>query len=197
MKMLTDACDGDLLSSTVLHLEDHRICMLNHLELLSGTLKTLFLQDNLLSSLAGMEFLTKLSYLNVNGNNLLSIEPLAALKELRYLDAGKNSLSEVQGGGVSALPASLRILRLEGNPMCEKLSYRSDVLSSLPQIVDLDFVPVAGKGRGEVAAERNGEESCARVSLRELAGGAIFRSKERRLAAAMEETPTSNNQNKQ
>jgi hypothetical protein len=75
----------------------------------------LYLSDNRLTELSGLELLEKLQVLVVNGNRVKSLLPVGGL-ELELLDARDNAIESLYDGGCCVVPLTVRRLFLEGNP---------------------------------------------------------------------------------
>ena len=178
LPLLVEAVGGSeeaLLGATTLRLSALALSgALDRLELCSS-LTTLHLNDNLLTSLEGVEVLARLRYLDVSFNRLTSLQPCALLRQLQYLDARSNSLADVS----AALPPSLRMLRLAGNPCCAAPRYREGVLLLLPGLVELDQERVAPAPAGGGAASRGGGGGDEAASLSAIAQAALQRSRAR------------------
>merc|ERR1719498_201998 len=88
---------------------------IGRIENLSGytALKTLYLQYNRISKIEGLGALTALEFLALQHNAISHIENLGHMKGLQFLDLSHNQIHDVD---VDALPASLAILNLRGNP---------------------------------------------------------------------------------
>jgi hypothetical protein len=185
LPLLVEAVGGSeeaLLGATTLRLSALALSgALDRLELCSS-LTTLHLNDNLLTSLEGVEVLARLRYLDVSFNRLTSLQPCALLRQLQYLDARSNSLAEVS----AALPPSLRMLRLAGNPCCAAPRYREGVLLLLPGLVELDQERVAPAPAGGGAASGGGGGGDEAASLSAIAQAALQRSRARQAADAEE-----------
>eukprot|EP00117_Sycon_ciliatum_P022701 scpid30191/ scgid3878/ Nischarin; Imidazoline receptor 1; Imidazoline receptor antisera-selected protein; Imidazoline-1 receptor; Imidazoline-1 receptor candidate protein len=99
-----------------LNLAHNEISSVDALHLHLGNVTTLLIQDNCISSLAGLHRVFSLEHVNASYNQLHQFGDVSALKHLP-------SLEEVE---------------LKGNPLCSVANYRLTLLSSLPQQVVLD-----------------------------------------------------------
>jgi len=80
-----------------------------------------------------------LRFLALFDNQIETIQNIRHLRQLQYLDASRN---KIQDFDTDELPQSLRVLRLSGNACVEHPQYRQTVLSSLPNLKELDGVPI-------------------------------------------------------
>ncbi|CAH1268830.1 CEP97 [Branchiostoma lanceolatum] len=133
------------------HLQD--CALLQHLNLASNTLtkppslnnhvllRSLVLDDNSISSLDVLStaWLPLLSLLSVKQNSLTQVCSLCHLILLEHLDVSYNQLEDVPGvaGGVSTC-VWLHTLNVAGNPLTEDKSYRSDLVTAIPSLCQLD-----------------------------------------------------------
>ncbi|KAI8504763.1 hypothetical protein Bbelb_178810, partial [Branchiostoma belcheri] len=140
------------------HLQD--CALLQHLNLASNTLtkppslnnhvllRSLVLDDNSIFSLDVLStaWLPLLSQLSVKQNSLTQVSSLCHLILLEHLDVSYNQLEDVAGvaGGVSAC-VRLHTLNVAGNPLTEDKSYRSDLVSAVPSLCQLDGEEVQQK----------------------------------------------------
>ncbi|KAG8436500.1 hypothetical protein GDO86_007557 [Hymenochirus boettgeri] len=90
----------------------------------------------------------KLSWIDLSFNNLSAIDSvLTGYCNLSILNLHGNSIRQFsQVDKLAALP-NLKRLTLHGNPIDEEQSYRSYVLSVLPQLKSLDFCAVSKQDR--------------------------------------------------
>jgi len=120
----------------VLDLSYNKIAAISGLDGLR--LQELNLEGNELSSLEGLGGLPSLSVLNVARNKLESLQPLQSCQSLLTLDAGHNAVSVLrQVEFLRPLPW-LANLTLMGNPGARKAHYRLRVLFKLPNLKRLD-----------------------------------------------------------
>lgn len=86
-------------------------------------LRTLLVNDNVLLTLEGIETLTKLVYLDVTQNYLMTLSPLATCTALQTVIAQNNNLLDLVG--------------LEGHPSIEVLDVRTNRLHYVPEILTM------------------------------------------------------------
>jgi len=114
-------------------------------------LRTLSMAGQGLSGgLEGLENLTAISYLRAGGNNLNgTLEPLSNLTDLVVLGLANNSMTALGGWNV---PASLRVLNLEGNLLEEDIL---ELQAALPfDLVSLDMASNSLSGDLGIFVER-------------------------------------------
>jgi hypothetical protein len=131
----------------------------------------LYLSDNRLRNLNGLEYLERLKVLVVSGNQLTSLLAIAGL-ELDLLDVRHNRISHLEEDGVPVLPLTVKRLYLEGNPCVpdryddasEYSSYVDTVKACCPELEVLDdetIVDAAAADDGEaqgMTKDANGDE---------------------------------------
>ena len=103
----------------------------------------LWLNDNKLSKLKGLEDNFRLKHLYVHNNRIASlVNSSCCLKELRHLET-----LQLQGNMLQDLQATLKVLQkltslrqlnMQGNPLTNEQSYRAWVVYSLPWLDILD-----------------------------------------------------------
>lgn len=98
------------------------------------------LSFNHISQISGLECLTKLVDLSLYNNHIPTLENLEHLEHLEVLSVGKNDLKTTDGLLVLRQLASLKVLNLEGNPVCRDPEYRSFVLAHLDRLKYLDYM---------------------------------------------------------
>ncbi|XP_046421756.1 leucine-rich repeat-containing protein 51-like [Neodiprion fabricii] len=117
---------------------------------------SLWLSNNLLSSMSGLENLvnrilvepSSLAWLDLSFNNISEIDDeITKFPNLKIIYMHGNAISNLNTVPKLRKLCKLRNLTLHGNPIESVPSYRSFILTVLPQLVNLDFAPV-------VAAER-------------------------------------------
>jgi Leucine-rich repeat (LRR) protein len=100
----------------------------------------LFLPDQNISDLTGVEYFTNLTDIIIYNNVLTSIAPVASLGSLQNLDCSNNYIT-----AIDTLPPSLRILSCNNNaslsrlpvhlpPMLTQLQCGADSLTSIPAL---------------------------------------------------------------
>ncbi|XP_070695036.1 leucine-rich repeat-containing protein 23 [Pempheris klunzingeri] len=127
----------------------------NHLETTDGinlpNLRQLYLAQNVIKHLEGLERLERLTILHLRDNQLSSLEGLSAnMKCLQYLNVRGNTISDEDALKFLGLVSkTLRALVLSENPLVEMADYRLSVLVLLPQLERLDKDPVSPEERTE------------------------------------------------
>ncbi|EQC39161.1 hypothetical protein SDRG_03367 [Saprolegnia diclina VS20] len=97
------------------------------------------LSFNNIAEIKGLETLTKLHDLTLYNNNIAKLENLDALKQLQVLSVGNNALGNTEGLLYLKCLEKLRVLNLEGNPVCSDPEYRAFVLAHLDKLKYLDY----------------------------------------------------------
>ncbi|KAF0682463.1 Aste57867_25415 [Aphanomyces stellatus] len=97
------------------------------------------LSFNNIAEIKGLETLTKLQDLTLYNNNIVKLENLDMLKGLQVLSVGNNALASTEGLLYLKCLEKLRVLNLEGNPVCNDPEYRAFVLAHLDKLKYLDY----------------------------------------------------------
>ncbi|XP_068996758.1 leucine-rich repeat-containing protein 23 isoform X1 [Embiotoca jacksoni] len=127
-------------------------------------LQKLFLAQNVINRLEGLQRLQRLVILHLRDNQLESMDGISpCLKCLRYLNVRGNSIGDVKAlQCLGLLSETLKALVLSDNPLVELSDYRLNVLMLLPQLDRLDKDPVSLEERVEAEdriRELNEEET--------------------------------------
>lgn len=135
---------NELIISTLeelsLHQED--IEDIEHIQNWCRDLQILLLQNNLISKIANLHKLKKLTYLNLAVNNIEVIENLEQLESLEKLDLTLNFIGQLTSVGNLRDNYNLRELILTGNYCCSYDGYRQFVILTLPQLRLLDGIEI-------------------------------------------------------
>ena len=111
-----------LLYVQILDLSYNKIC---NIECLEGLLIIeLNLEGNEITSLQGLDQNPRLSVLNVAKNRISSLAPLSSCTQLHNLKVGDNLISKIRQVEFLEGLRWLRHLNLSGNPCCSKQYYR-------------------------------------------------------------------------
>ena len=107
------------------------------------TLEVLWLNDNKLNKLKGLEDNFRLKHLYLHNNRIASlVNSSCCLKELKHLETLQlqgNMLQDLQATlKVLVKLTSLRQLNMQGNPLTNEQSYREWVIYTLPWLEVLD-----------------------------------------------------------
>ena len=160
----------DLTEATVLKLSYKNICNIDHIDGLNK-LHTLALDNNVITRIENLAHLTNLVWLDLSFNNITKIEGLETLvhlkdltlyhnqithienldanQSLECLSLGKNRIKSMDCVTYLRSFPSLRMLNLEGNPICQEEEYRLYLLGFIPQLSYLDFVMVGEDERAK------------------------------------------------
>ncbi|XP_034032345.1 leucine-rich repeat-containing protein 61-like [Thalassophryne amazonica] len=115
-------------------------------------LERLDLSGNHVTNLVPLASLRLLSVLNVSANRISSLEPLRNCDSLQSLNVAGNIISSVENLHCLQFLRKLENIRLKDNtynytnPVCRNSSYRSIVLEMFPNIRVLDGERVVGRG---------------------------------------------------
>lgn len=101
-------------------------------------IRELKLQGNKIESLAGLDQLPCLTYLDVSNNMISSLDPLRPCVHLTHLNASSNRIEFIRQTESLQSMSWLSHLLLADNPCAQKYLYRLRVLNRLPNINLLD-----------------------------------------------------------
>ncbi|XP_042348559.1 leucine-rich repeat-containing protein 23 [Plectropomus leopardus] len=114
-------------------------------------LRQLYLAQNIIKRLEGLERLTRLNTLHLRDNQLETLDGLSPnMKCLQYLNVRGNVIFEENAlQSLALVSKTLRALVISENPLVETTDYRMSVLILLPQLERLDKDPVSFEERTE------------------------------------------------
>lgn len=115
-------------------------------------LERLDLSGNSISNLAPLASLRHLSVLNLSANRISNLEPLRSCESIQNLNLAGNIVSSTESLHCLQALRKLENIRLKDNtynytnPVCRNASYRTIVLEMFPNIKVLDGERVVGRG---------------------------------------------------
>ena len=101
-------------------------------------LKKLNIYGQNIEDISILSSIPKLEYLSLSSNNISSLSPLSNCIYLREIYLRNNKIKSFEELKHLRPLFNLRVLWLEGNPICDDNNYRKKVLNILPQVVSLD-----------------------------------------------------------
>ena len=122
-------------------------------------LRELWLNGNRISTVdfGPDSYTPMLETLHLHDNSIETIVFMPNAPFLKHIDLSFNNIEDFNNGlDVQVLKKykkSLKSLRLNDNPICELPNYRSDIINSLPHLIELDGTPVTLEER--VLASKN------------------------------------------
>ncbi|KAI9208418.1 uncharacterized protein BJ171DRAFT_419333, partial [Polychytrium aggregatum] len=130
--------DGELSTLKEVTLHQYDLEKIENLDVYCRHLEQLFLQNNQIMKIENLGKLKELKYLNLALNNITVLENLEGCESLEKLDLTVNFIEDPTD--VLSLRSNIHLkeLFLIGNPCAEKEGYRSFVVHTLPQIKALD-----------------------------------------------------------
>nr|CCD13520.1 unnamed protein product [Trypanosoma congolense IL3000] len=118
-------------------------------------LEILYLCNNYISRIEGLQHLKYLKYLNLAVNSITRIEGLDGCEALERLDLTLNFVADVSCVAALRANAFLDQLHLTGNPCTKVDGYRAYVIHTLPQLRELDGSEVMRTERLEARQVRD------------------------------------------
>ncbi|ETV76770.1 hypothetical protein H257_09227 [Aphanomyces astaci] len=130
-----DAEVASMLTKPVLRLDWQGIAKIEHLDVFCHV-RDLYLQHNAIHRLENLDFHSNLEFLALSHNHITVVENISHLTKLKFLDLSHNRIAHLD---VSALPSSLVVLRLAGNPWAESNDgYYLTLFKVLPRLQTVD-----------------------------------------------------------
>lgn len=129
----------------------------NQLETTEGmnlpNLRQLYLAQNVIKSLEGLDRLARLTTLHLRENQIQSLKGLNRnMKSLRYLNVRGNVISDENGfQSLRFVSKTLQSLVLLENPVVDTSDYRINVIMHLPFLKRLDKEPVTSEEKTEAS----------------------------------------------
>ncbi|XP_077455749.1 leucine-rich repeat-containing protein 23 isoform X2 [Stigmatopora argus] len=132
-----------------LELRGNRLTSTNGINL--PNLQRLYLAQNSITSLEGLDKLESLTTLHLRSNKLGTLDGLSAnMKCLQYLNVSNDFLDETCLRALEVVSKTLRVVILSENPLDGTTDYRPYVLTLIPKLERLDKEPVSLEERAEV-----------------------------------------------
>ena len=102
------------------------------------TIKNLNIWGADLQDISILSNMTNLEYLCLSSNKISSLSPLSACTNLREIYLRNNNIDSYEELDYLKPLLNLKVLWLEGNPICDDIYYREKVLAKLPQVILVD-----------------------------------------------------------
>ncbi|KAK2576916.1 hypothetical protein KPH14_005537 [Odynerus spinipes] len=134
--------EGEISTMEEISLHQESIDKIELLDKVCRNLKILLLQYNIIAKIENLNMLKKLEYLNLALNNIEVIENLQGLESLKKLDLTVNFIGDLRSVKSLRYNENLELLTLTGNPCTDYEGYREYVISTLPQLKELDMVEI-------------------------------------------------------
>ncbi|NXX85630.1 LRC23 protein, partial [Urocolius indicus] len=161
---------GQLFSLEILELRGNKLESTAGLNL--PKLKSLYLAQNTIRSLEGLEGLEQLATLHLRDNQLETLDGFcSSMKCLQYLNLRNNGISSLQEVAKLQVLPMLQALVLLDNPCCEEPDYQLEVLVLLPHLQRLDKEPFEHDQRVEANSIRQKRQEKEKVRTALLGGG--------------------------
>ncbi|GJQ78045.1 hypothetical protein Trydic_g2390 [Trypoxylus dichotomus] len=118
--------------------------------------KAVWINNNKLTNVANLdvflssilEYPEKLGWIDLSFNYITHLDPiLLKYMNLKIIYLHGNKIDDFEEVKILQGFPNLRSLTLHGNPISDRNNYRNFVLSTLPQIVNLDFTPASKSER--------------------------------------------------
>lgn len=101
-------------------------------------IKTLNIWGEDISDISILSKMPNIEILSASSNKISSLSPLSSCVNMREIYLRNNNINSFDELYHLKPMSNLKFLWLEGNPICEDISYREKVLKILPQIISLD-----------------------------------------------------------
>ncbi|KAI4493926.1 hypothetical protein M0804_002102 [Polistes exclamans] len=134
--------EGEISTLEEISLHQENIDKIELINKVCRNLKILLLQYNIISKIENLNMLKRLEYLNLALNNIEIIENLQGLESLKKLDLTVNFIGDLRSIKNLRYNENLEQLMLTGNPCTDYEGYREYVISTLPQLKELDMVEI-------------------------------------------------------
>ncbi|KAF7398781.1 hypothetical protein HZH66_006678 [Vespula vulgaris] len=134
--------EGEISTLEEISLHQENIDKIELLDKVCRNLKILLLQYNIIPKIENLNMLKRLEYLNLALNNIEVIENLQGLESLKKLDLTINFIGDLRSVKTLRYNENLEQLMLTGNPCTDYEGYRKYVISTLPQLKELDMVEI-------------------------------------------------------
>ena len=119
-----------------------------------------------LEDISILSSMPKLEYLSLSCNNISSLSSLSNCIYLREIYLRNNNISSFEELNHLRHLFNLRVLWLDGNPICDDNFYRKKVLNILPQVTSLDNKKrILKRERAHVKARNQSEQKRAKKDL--------------------------------
>ena len=105
-------------------------------------LEILYLCNNYIAKIEGLQHLKNLQYINLAVNNITEISGLEGCEMLQRLDLTLNFVADMHCVDNLRANPFLQTLHLTGNPCTKTAGYRAFVVHTLPHLTDLDGEPI-------------------------------------------------------
>ncbi|NWV75086.1 LRC23 protein, partial [Dasyornis broadbenti] len=153
IQTVLDLSHDQLFSLEVLELRGNKLKTTAGLSL--SKLKKLYLAQNTIGSLEGLEEFGQLETLHLRDNKLEALDGFSAsMKCLQYLNLRSNGIRSIQEVEKLQVLPMLQALVLMDNPCAEEPDYQLEVLVRLPQLQRLDKQLIEEEERKEAAKIR-------------------------------------------
>ncbi|KAI4504234.1 hypothetical protein M0802_000705 [Mischocyttarus mexicanus] len=134
--------EGEISTLEEISLHQENIDKIELINKVCRNLKILLLQYNIIPKIENLNMLKKLEYLNLALNNIEVIENLQGLESLKKLDLTVNFIGDLRSIKTLRYNENLEQLMLTGNPCTDYEGYREYVISTLPQLKELDMIEI-------------------------------------------------------
>ena len=112
-----------------------------------------------LEDISILSSMPKLEYLSLSCNNISSLSSLSNCIYLREIYLRNNNISSFEELNNLRNLFNLKVLWLDGNPICDDNFYRKKVLNILPQVISLDNKKrILKRERANVKARNQSEQ---------------------------------------
>ena len=103
-------------------------------------IKTLNIWGEDITDISILSKMPNIEILSASSNNISSLSPLSSCLNMREIYLRNNNINSFEELRHLKPMTNLKLLWLEGNPLCNDILYREKVLKILPQLISLDNI---------------------------------------------------------
>jgi len=105
-------------------------------------LKELYLGENFLTKIEGLEHVPNLTILDISYNKIEKLEGIDQLKQLEELWLNTNKIENFADLDILKHNSTLKTVYLASNPVALFPSYRQKIMELIPELEQIDAVPI-------------------------------------------------------
>jgi hypothetical protein len=117
-------------------------------------IKTLNIWGQDITDISILSKMPNIEILSASSNNISSLSPLSSCLNMREIYLRNNNINSFEELRHLKPMTNLKLLWLEGNPLCNDILYRQKVLNILPQLISLDNIKNGLVKHGKIKARK-------------------------------------------